>query len=573
MTTELVEHCIKNCHKIKLLYVEDNKETRESTLEMLQRFFHYVKTAENGLEGVKIFQEEEFDLLLTDINMPIMNGLEMIQKIKKIKPSLSVLVLSAHNEINYFLESIKLGVDGYILKPVNIRQLMDTLKKVVEKINLKREVKEYQDKLEESNKDLEKKVQERTAALEYQLTHDNLTDLWNHKAMMMDINERNKSLLFLIDINSFQSFNDLYGLEAGNFILEKVAELLYKFNVKKEYRLYRVYGDGFVLHHTFDTNDTLVFEEQKKLLIDYLSGLKIHLELIDEDISIELNIGASLNEKNPFETAERALHYAKEKNQIFTLYTDNLDNSKKILQDLYWKEQIIQAISEDNIIPVFQAIVDNNQEVIKYESLIRLIQHENGEEKIITPFYFLDAAINTQQYDKLTKIMIQKVFEKMKNETVSFSINLSFEDFSNPEQIKFLEHSILKYGVGDRLVVEVLETEILSDYELVIQQINSLKKYGVRVAIDDFGSGFSNFEHILKLNPDYIKIDSSLIKNILTDEKSYTLVKAIAEFSKELGMKVIAEFVSSKEIFEALQDFSIDEYQGYYFSIPSQDLK
>ena len=573
MTTELVEHCIKNCHKIKLLYVEDNKETRESTLEMLQRFFHYVKTAENGLEGVKIFQEEEFDLLLTDINMPIMNGLEMIQKIKKIKPSLSVLVLSAHNEINYFLESIKLGVDGYILKPVNIMQLMDTLKKVVEKINLKREVKEYQDKLEESNKDLEKKVQERTAALEYQLTHDNLTDLWNHKAMMMDINERNKSLLFLIDINSFQSFNDLYGLEAGNFILEKVAELLYKFNVKKEYRLYRVYGDGFVLHHTFDTNDTLVFEEQKKLLIDYLSGLKIHLELIDEDISIELNIGASLNEKNPFETAERALHYAKEKNQIFTLYTDNLDNSKKILQDLYWKEQIIQAISEDNIIPVFQAIVDNNQEVIKYESLIRLIQHENGEEKIITPFYFLDAAINTQQYDKLTKIMIQKVFEKMKNETVSFSINLSFEDFSNPEQIKFLEHSILKYGVGDRLVVEVLETEILSDYELVIQQINSLKKYGVRVAIDDFGSGFSNFEHILKLNPDYIKIDSSLIKNILTDEKSYTLVKAIAEFSKELGMKVIAEFVSSKEIFEALQDFSIDEYQGYYFSIPSQDLK
>ena len=573
MTQELIEQCIKHCHDIRLLYVEDNREIRESTLEMFKRFFQHIQTAEDGVEGVKKFQEDEFDLVLTDINMPVMNGLEMIKNIREINPSVTVIVLSAHNETDYFLESIKLNVDAFILKPINVMQLMETLKKVVEKINLKREVAEYQIKLLENNKELENIVQRRTAALEYQLNHDDLTGLWNHRAMMNDTTEQNKNILFLIDINGFQNFNDLYGLEAGNFILKKIADILNTFNIEQKYGLYRVYGDGFVLYHIFNENDKLLFKEQKDLLVDCLSGLKIHLELLNEEITIELNIGASLNEKKPFETAERALHYAKEKNQIFTLYTDNLDNSKKILQDLYWKKQIIQAISEDNIIPVFQAIVDNNQEVIKYESLIRLIQHENGEEKIITPFYFLDAAINTQQYDKLTKIMIQKVFEKMKNETVSFSINLSFEDFSNPEQIKFLEHSILKYGVGDRLVVEVLETEILSDYELVIQQINSLKKYGVRVAIDDFGSGFSNFEHILKLNPDYIKIDSSLIKNILTDEKSYTLVKAIAEFSKELGMKVIAEFVSSKEIFEALQDFSIDEYQGYYFSIPSQDLK
>ena len=573
MTQELIEQCIKHCHDIRLLYVEDNREIRESTLEMFKRFFQHIQTAEDGVEGVKKFQEDEFDLVLTDINMPVMNGLEMIKNIREINPSVTVIVLSAHNETDYFLESIKLNVDAFILKPINVMQLMESLIKFVEKINLKREVAEYQIKLLENNKELENIVQRRTAALEYQLNHDDLTGLWNHRAMMNDTTEQNKNILFLIDINGFQNFNDLYGLEAGNFILKKIADILNTFNIEQKYGLYRVYGDGFVLYHIFNENDKLLFKEQKDLLVDCLSGLKIHLELLNEEITIELNIGASLNEKKPFETAERALHYAKEKNQIFTLYTDNLDNSKKILQDLYWKKQIIQAISEDNIIPVFQAIVDNNQEVIKYESLIRLIQHENGEEKIITPFYFLDAAINTQQYDKLTKIMIQKVFEKMKNETVSFSINLSFEDFSNPEQIKFLEHSILKYGVGDRLVVEVLETEILSDYELVIQQINSLKKYGVRVAIDDFGSGFSNFEHILKLNPDYIKIDSSHIKNILTDEKSYTLVKAIAEFSKELGIKVIAEFVSSKEIFEALQDFSIDEYQGYYFSIPSQDLK
>ena len=124
----------------------------------------------------------------------------------------------------------------------------------------------------------------------------------------------------------------------------------------------------------------------------------------------------------------------------------------------------------------------------------------------------------------------------------------------------------------NRLILEILESETLSDYELVLNILKEFRAKGVRIAVDDFGSGYSNFEHILKLNPDFIKIDGSLTKNIIEDDRTYTLIKAICEFSQKLEIKVIAEFVSTQEIFLALKELGIDEYQGFYFSIPSTEL-
>ena len=96
---------------------------------------------------------------------------------------------------------------------------------------------------------------------------------------------------------------------------------------------------------------------------------------------------------------------------------------------------------------------------------------------------------------------------------------------------------------------------------------------GVRIALDDFGSGFSNFNYILTLAPDCIKIDGSLIKNIHQDTKSKEMVKAICSFSKSLGITTVAEFVHNKEVFEVAKEIGIDYFQGYYFAEPSALLK
>jgi EAL domain-containing protein (putative c-di-GMP-specific phosphodiesterase class I) len=99
------------------------------------------------------------------------------------------------------------------------------------------------------------------------------------------------------------------------------------------------------------------------------------------------------------------------------------------------------------------------------------------------------------------------------------------------------------------------------------------RNQGIKIAIDDFGTGYSNFAHILKIRPNYIKIDGSLIKNINTDKNSYELVKSIIDFSKALNIKVIAEFVHSREVYESILNLGVDEFQGFYLGEPSLNIE
>ena len=128
-----------------------------------------------------------------------------------------------------------------------------------------------------------------------------------------------------------------------------------------------------------------------------------------------------------------------------------------------------------------------------------------------------------------------------------------------------------QYNVAQKVVFEILEDENVKNYNLLISFIDEIKELGCKVAIDDFGSGYSNFEHLLKMNVDYLKIDASLIKNIATDENSYKITKTIVEFAKSLNLLTIAEYVENKEIFELTKQLGVDYSQGYYFSAPIAD--
>ena len=122
--------------------------------------------------------------------------------------------------------------------------------------------------------------------------------------------------------------------------------------------------------------------------------------------------------------------------------------------------------------------------------------------------------------------------------------------------------------VASRVTCEILESELVKDTTVLLQFLKKLKSYGVQIAIDDFGSGFSNFEMILLAEPDLIKIDGSLIKNIDADKKSLTLVEAIVAFSHKMGMKVIAEYVHNKAVYDILRQIEVDMFQGYYLCEP-----
>ncbi|MEA3227863.1 MAG: response regulator [Campylobacterota bacterium] len=134
-----IKKIIKHTSHLTLLYVEDNKATQENSLFVFNEFFNKIILAVNGQDGIEKFKNNEIDLIITDINMPILNGLDMIQKIKEINDDVPTLILSAHNEASFFLDSIKIGVDGYLLKPIDINQFVGILDKVTKTLQLKKE--------------------------------------------------------------------------------------------------------------------------------------------------------------------------------------------------------------------------------------------------------------------------------------------------------------------------------------------------------------------------------------------------------------------------------------------------
>ncbi|MCD8541183.1 MAG: EAL domain-containing protein [Aliarcobacter cryaerophilus] len=175
---------------------------------------------------------------------------------------------------------------------------------------------------------------------------------------------------------------------------------------------------------------------------------------------------------------------------------------------------------------------------------------------------------------ELSRIIISKSLDNLLKTQKNITINLSFKDILNYEFIDYLDNVLekLKFEDRNRLVFEILESENLSDYDFLEEFVLKYKKLGVKIAIDDFGSGYSNFIRIIRLKPDYLKIDGSLIKNIDKDNNSYEIVKSIIAFSKTLNIKTIAEYVHSEEIFNLLLELDVDEFQGYYFGKPDEDF-
>ena len=127
--------------------------------------------------------------------------------------------------------------------------------------------------------------------------------------------------------------------------------------------------------------------------------------------------------------------------------------------------------------------------------------------------------------------------------------------------------------VMQNITFEILESESISDYNAIKTFIDDMKKVGAKVAIDDFGSGYSNFEHLINLDIDFIKIDGSLIKNIHREPSAYNIVNLINTFAHESNIKTVGEFVENEEIYKTLQEIGVDYAQGYYFAKPEKNIE
>lgn len=548
---------------LKLLYVEDDTNARETTLKLLKNFFKDITIAVDGQDGIEKFQANKFDLVLSDINMPRLNGMEMLKIIREQNKSIPVLLLSAYNDSDYFIKAIELDIDGYILKPLVHKQFIKALFKLVEKIHLLTFKNNYQ-------KNLEDEVKKRNIEIIHKLHYDDLTNLLSRYSFFKDIAELNAPVILLIDIDKFRVINEVYGTDIGSEVLREFANFL-KSEVKDDTcKLYRLSADEFAIVDASNHIDTEKYESLIENFFAKLHNFKIEIE--ENIIAIDATIGLSTVQDNSYESAKIALEYAKINKKSFVMYSSAIDYRKENSLVLKRRADISSAIDDLRVIAVYQPIVDINGKTIKHETLMRL--REKDSDKLISPFYFLDIAIKTRLYEQLSSIIIFKALHILGTTQRVLSVNFTYSDIKNKPFLQKIEDFLISNNqVGQRAVFEITESESIENYDDVKKFIRRFRNFGVKIAIDDFGSGFSNFEYILEIEPDYLKIDGSLIKDIDTDSKAHTLVKAIVQFSHKLGIKVIAEYVHSKIIFEMLKKLDVDEYQGYYFSEPIEKIK
>lgn len=396
---------------------------------------------------------------------------------------------------------------------------------------------------------------------------DELTGLRNRNALFTDLkNGAENTTLALVNIDHFSDVNDYFGYEVGDKLLKAIAE--YLDNAIYHTSIYRISGDEFAficINHEY--NDFL-----KETVTKHIANLeKCVFKIADNEISVNISCGVAYAKKwEIYNLAHIALKEAKGQQGKIIFFNDNQALKENNKNNIIIVNKIKSAIAEDRIVPYFQGIVDNRtRRIVKYEGLIRLIESDGT---VLSPFFFLEHAKRSKLYDTLTRIMITKIFEVFEDSEYEFSINLTLQDILSDKTRNFLFDTAKKSSASNRLVLEIVESERIESFEEVAEFINEIKKYGCKIAIDDFGSGYSNFSYLSKLNIDFLKIDGSLVKNINRDGGDLYTIESILHFAKKMGIKTIAEFVEDEAMFAKLKELDIDYSQGYLFSVPAPSI-
>ena len=645
---------IKNT-RLTLLYIEDALQTREAISIVFKEFFDTIIIAVDGEDGLTKFKENKIDIVITDINMPKLNGIDMIKKIRNIDSNVSIIVISAYNNIDYLTHSIKYQVQGYLFKPIERKQFKEILsrakkeiierkkqkkrisllehykkvtdnssiisktdrdgyityvndefcrvsgynrneiigkkhniirsstepKKIFEKLwkDIKSEKKTWYGMIKNQTKNgeifytkstIEPIFDNHGEIEEFILSRTLITDIIHPKKQLIDfLSKVGSSIVVLVKIEDFIYLDTPLERNLSEKIQTEFAKKLFNFQsqIYKFSKIYLLDNGEFVFAQKGGDSEKEITEltEKLKSFQKQVNSAKVNIEPLEYDLSIIMSVGYG---ENAFENAKIGLENLLKTKQNFIIANKLLEEKKsRAIGHIETFKMLRKAIDSYNIISYFQPIVNNKTKKIeKYESLVRVIDENNN---ILPPSQFLDEAKKGKYYNQITSMVLTNSFNALYETSMAISINFSALDIENEKSRKQLFELLEKHkNESHRVTLELLEDELIRDTKLIQKFIKKLKEYNVSIAIDDFGVGYSNFQRVLDYQPDILKIDGSLVKNIEHDEFSLHMVETIVAFSKKQNIKTVAEYVENETIYNILCKLNVDYSQGYYFGKP-----
>jgi diguanylate cyclase (GGDEF) domain len=408
--------------------------------------------------------------------------------------------------------------------------------------------------------------------------YDPLTGLLNQYVLEKDIDsivhseEINDFSLIMVAIDKFGMINETYGYNLGDVILDEIAKRIAACDADN-YQIYRYKGDKFVILYNENFSEADISIKAQRLLEKLMESYHIGGKMITLAISIGVfSWNDRTRKEDPLKAVTHAKNYAKYlgSNQV-QVFNVTLFNKIRVSKDL--QADILNGIKEDQFFLVYQPLFYlDNESMAEIEALIRWKHPEKG---MLYPDQFIEGAelsgliINIDHWVVETACKQIKTWKENGRKPVLLSINISSKTFETNNFILDLLSIIHKYDIDPSLIqLEITERMLISNVDESIQKLNELRKMGIRIAIDDFGIGYSSLSYIVRLPIDSIKIDKSFVQSMTSSKEAMAIVSTIINLCKTLKLNVIAEGIESKFELDYLKSNQCDIGQGYYFSKP-----
>lgn len=382
-------------------------------------------------------------------------------------------------------------------------------------------------------------------------------------------NELEKSIfLAIIEIQHFDKINTSYNPHFVAQLREQIKQRLVKRLAKCNVYMNR--DDAFYIssskEKSFEVFSTQLEAANKELNISVfkVEGKSIDISLV---MGLACDVAFYVEKK-----AYQALSYAKENALPCFTYSDSAKVTALSKYAFYadMLRKIKEAFDEGKAVPVFQPIFDYEKgRVSKYECLGRILLKEDT---VLSPNQFLPIIKGTHLSAILTREIFKKSLDVFRGTKYEFSVNITALDTLNQETISFIVELLKEYPNPENIVFELVEDEDFYKHkEHISNFIAIVKAFGCKISLDDFGSGYANFNVLTEFDFDFIKIDGSLISN-LENRHSYDVVKTIVELAKKWNLKVVTEHVEDEGKFKMVKALNCDLAQGYYIGKPSLEL-
>lgn len=565
-----------------LLVIEDDDDIRENICDILELSKYRVISASNGREGLNLARQEKPDLILSDVQMPEMNGYDVLSEIRQ-DPNLTIMpfiFLTSLADRQNLRQGMLKGADDYLTKPLNREELLGAIAAQLSK----------KEKFDQHYQGIAQNLAQEQ--LERLLYFDTLTQLPNRLALRERLDkviaETDPLLpipILLIDIDRFGMINDSRGEEFGDQLLQAISERLIDI-VQDDDTICRLSGDEFAIILSTANPKAEADNVAKSLLETFSTPFVIGVT----EVYITASIGISLcaNDANSImQRANLALQEAKRRGgncyQFFDEIQIQLPLSLELQTDLH------HALDNQEFELYYQPQVNiGTGQMFGSESLIRWNHSSQG---IISPLKFIPMAESdgsiieigewvlktacTQTkaaQESLFQILSQNAESNLQQLTIlplKVSVNISGRQFQQQDLNKRILDILEETGLDPQyLELEITETTIVHNIEASLSKLMELKAIGVKLSIDDFGTGFSSLSYIKKFPLDTLKIDRCFVQHIDTDSQNRAITKAIITMAKSLNFKTVAEGVETQGELKVLQDLGCDSIQGYFYSRP-----